>query len=131
MRPIPPRDANSPISLDWWRERKCSFEVIAICQEDAIGDFDGKTNDQRKIHLVAKLNTRLSRAKVEIELCLGNDAEFETMTELTGRLKKDRQFALLLEFGKLNGTDKDKTWHFGHALVDNVKLRIETMTSPL
>lgn len=121
------KDAASPKELDWWRQgeprREYSLEVIAICDTDAIGDFNAK-----QIELVAKVNTRLPRKNVTIKLSLGDNPEFETMTELVGRLKKDRQFALLLEFAELNNKgDRERKWHFGHALVDNVKLKIETM----
>lgn len=117
--------ATSPKRIEWWEKKKRgrSLEVVAICDTDAKGDFNKK-----KIELLAKVNTRLSRKTVTIKLSLGRKTELETVTELAGRLKKDRQFALLLEFAKLNRGDKKRKWHFGHALVDNVKLKIETMT---
>lgn len=104
--------------LNWWRKfgKDFSFEVIAVCGADAIADFSAKN-----IELAAKVNSRLSREKVTITLDLGGNTEFETLVELAGRLKKDRQFALLLQ--PASGSD----WSFAHALVDNVKIAIKKM----
>jgi len=116
-------------ALDSWNGKfgeSCSFEVLAVCETDAIGEFP--PSGEKTIQLVAKVNTRLARESVAITLRLGNDAKFDTVTELAGRLKKDRQFSLLLEYQNDPKHDR-KGWFFNHALVDNIKLKIEKMIS--
>lgn len=129
---------HGPKELNWWNglpypdfalpasDEEYSLEVIAVCAEDAIGNFDAKETGQRTIEVVAKVNSRPARKKVAIKLCLGYNPDLDTVTDLAGRLKKDRPFALLLEWNKSSSWGG---WYFRHAIVDNVKLKIERMTA--